>query len=353
MQGNKLAVVSGIVVALVIVAIFLLSSMMYVVDERQQAVVLQFGRPVKARTEPGLYFKRPFVQHVVKLPRTRQFLGGTAAFALPDLPTKDDKKIEVIPWAMWRINDPTVFVQRLRTMENAEQRVADFTRSATRNAITKYDLAELVRSTDRELYTSSGQVGAAETEPPSETEPTEARRVRMNIQYGRQKILDQIKEEARRSLAGEADSSTPAIGRGIELIDIGISQIEFVESVRERTFDRWIAERDAVSAKNTSEGDRMKQEIINKAQADVERITGEGQQKANELRGAVDAEIIRKYAEAIEETGDFYTFVRTLEAFEKSIGTDTRLVLTTDSDFLSLLKSLPAVPQAEPASDPQ
>lgn len=353
MQGNKLAIVSGIVVVLVVLAIFVLSSMMYIVDERQQAVVLQFGRPVKARTEPGLYFKTPFVQHVEMLPRTRQFWGGTARFALPDLPTKDDKKIEITPWAMWRINDPIVFVQRLRTMENAEERVAQFTRGAMRDVITQYDLAELVRSTDRALYTSSGQVGAAETEPPSETEPTEVRRVRMNIQHGRPKILDQIEAEAKRRLAGESGSSTEAVGRGIELIDLGISQIEFVESVRTKTFDRWIAERDAVSAKNTSEGERMKQEIINQAMADVERITGEGQQKANELRGAVDAEIIRDYAEAIKETGDFFTFVRTLEAFEKSIGKDTRMILTTDSDFLGLLKTLPAAPQSEPAGDPQ
>ncbi len=294
------------------------------------------------------------MQHVQKLPRTRQFWGGTAEFALPDLPTKDDKKIEVIPWAMWRINDPQVFVQRLRTMENAEERVEQFTRGAMRDVITQYDLAELVRSTDRALYTSSGQVGAAETEPIADTEPTEARRVRMNIQFGRPKILEQIKEEARRRLAGEAGSTTDGGGRGVELIDLGISQIEFVESVRIATFDRWIAERKAVSERNISEGDRMKQEIINKANADVERIVGEGQQKANELRGAVDAEIIRKYAEAIEETGEFYTFVRTLEAFEKSIGKDTRLILTTDSDFLGLLKSLPDVSQpAATSTDPQ
>ena len=84
----------------------------------------------------------------------------------------------------------------------------------------------------------------------------------------------------------------------------------------------------------------MKQAIINRTRAEVQKIEGEGQQQANQIRGEIDAEIIRQYARAIREVGDFYTFVRTLEAYEKAIGTDTRLILTTDSEFLQLLKKL-------------
>lgn len=116
---------------LLLLAIFLFSlfasSVVFIVDARQQAVVLQFGRPVREHTEPGLYFKVPLMQSVVVLPKTRQFWAGDP---LPDLPTRDDKKIEVEPWAMWRISDPTLFVQRLRTMGNAQTRVAQFTRGA-------------------------------------------------------------------------------------------------------------------------------------------------------------------------------------------------------------------------------
>ena len=342
MTSNRTAFRSASVIVMLIAGLIILATTAYVVDERQQAVVLQFGRPVKERTEPGIYFKVPMLQSVVVLPKTMQLWSGNP---LPDLPTKDDKKIEVEPWAIWRISNPTDFVQRMRTMENAQSRVREFTRSAMRDVITQYDLNELVRSTDREMLTSSSQVG---TDSAQETanQPTEARRVRIKIEHGRQKILQRIKSEASRRLGGASDSSDPATsGRGIELVDVGISHIEFVESVRNKTFDRWIAERKAVSDKNKFEGERMKMEIVNKATAEAQRTIGEGQQRASELRGAVDAEIITQYAKAIEETGDFYTFVRTLEAYEESITTDTKMILTTENDFFNLLKTLPEVSQ--------
>ena len=136
------------------------------------------------------------------------------------------------------------------------------------------------------------------------------------IEFGRPAILEKIQNEARRRLTSKSEGGQ---GRGIELVDMGISRIEFVESVQQKTFDRWIAERQAIAALNVNEGERMKQEIINLAKANVERIEGEGQRKANEIRGNVDAEVIRKYAEAIEETGEFYKFVRLLEAYENGI----------------------------------
>lgn len=330
---NSVTLGWGVIAVGLLLTLVLFPSMAYVVQQTEQAVVLQFGKPVAERTKPGLYFKIPFVQEVQKLPSTKQFWGDRQGDALPDLPTKDDKKIEVIPWAVWRINHPGKFVQRLRTIENAEQRVAQFARGAIRDIITKYDLAELVRSTDRPLYTSAGQVGNMTDAEALAEQTIEARRVRMNIQYGRPEILKQIEAACAAKLAANES--------GIELVDVGISQIEFVESVRKKTFDRWIAERQAISAKNTNDGERMKQGIVNKATAEVEKVVGEGQQLSNEIRGKVDAEIITKYATAMNEVGEFYTFVRTLEAYEKSIKKDTRLILTTDSEFMRLLKELP------------
>lgn len=325
----------GYILVGLFVALFLFPSMAYIVNETEQAVVLQFGKPVAERTKPGLYFKLPFVHEVRKLPSTKQFWGDDLSSALPDLPTKDDKKIEVIPWAIWRINHPQKFVQRLRTIENAEDQVTTFARGAIRDFVTQYELAELVRSTNRALITSASQVGAEAVEDLEKLADTgvETREVRMDIRYGRPLILEKIEEACSAKLA--------AVDSGIELVDVGISQIEFVESVRKKTFDRWIAERQAVSAKNTNDGERMKQEMINKAEAEVEKIVGEGQQLSNQLRGDVDAEIITKYATAMNEVGEFYTFVRTLEAYENSVKQDTRLILTTDSEFMRLLKEMP------------
>ncbi len=345
MKSNRLATLAILAGVLLLVVLLAARSMLYVVDTRELAVVLRFGNPVRENTQPGLGLKYPFVEEVRKLPSTRQFWGDHVDFVLPDLPTKDDKKIEVIPWAIWRIQNPTVFVQRMVTMDNAVQRVAQFTRGAIRDVITQYDLAELVRSSDRVLDTTADNVGQ-ETSPPEDDDGT--RRVRMDIQIGRLAILEKIKQEAQRRLADAGVGGEAAQrGRGIELVDLGISHIEFVSSVREKTFDRWIAQRQAISTRNVNEGERRKQEIINRAEADVQRIQGEGQQKANEIRGRVDAEIIEKYANAIEKVGDFYTFARTLEAYENAIDGNTRLILTTDNRFLKLFQDYERGPAEE------
>ena len=173
------------------------------------------------------------------------------------------------------------------------------------------------------------------------------------IAHGREKILAQIEAEAQKRLgAGEADAAGVAGegGRGIELIDVGIAQIEFVPAVREVAFDRLIAFMESIASYYSSEGERMKQEILNRTSADVQRIEGEGTRRANELRGQADAEVIRSYADAITKAGEFYTFLRSLEAYKAAFGANTRLVLTTDSEFLRLLKDAGAA--APPGAPP-
>ena len=278
-----------------------------------------------------MYLKVPFVETVVLLPKTVQMWHGAS---IPDLPTSDDKKIDVEPWALWRINDATAFVKRLRTMSAAEQRVAQITRSTVRDSVTQYELAELVRSTNRML--SEADTGISIPAEAGEIIKDAAVRSQVSeIEVGRAKLLDRIRDEAvRRSEAGG----------GIELVEVGISQVDFVSVVREKTFDRWIEERRAISALIENVGNKESQEIINKAKAEAERIMGEGQREASETKGKADAQVIRRYADTINEVGEFYTFVRTLEAYETSITSDSRMIMTTDSDFLKLLKEGATLP---------
>jgi membrane protease subunit HflC len=338
MPVHKTRLLIVLAIPLALLALLLAPSVCYTVDERELAVVLQFGQPVVARTEPGLYFKAPFTQEVVFLPKTLQFWGGGPAHALPDLPTSDGKKINVVPWAIWRIDDPISFVQTLRDVSNAERRVSEFVRSSMRDAITQHDLSELVRSTNRELTHTFGvdprTLGIA-LDQISQAIPDASQRV----QLGREKILMQIKEDAIRRIKSEDDgSSTKQRSRGIELVDLGIAKIDFVPTVRQAAFERQIALMQSIASLYINEGERAKQEIINRTGAEVQRIEGEGQQKASQTKGDVDAEIIRTYAAAMNEAGEFYTFLRTLEAFKKALNSDTRLILTTDSDFFRLLK---------------
>ncbi len=342
--------------ALALVLLLIASQfIIYVVDQRELAVILQFGKPVRQAVEPGIYFKIPLIETVRILPATLQFWGDDTS--VPDLPTKDDKKIELTPWAVWKINDPIAFVSRLRTMENAEQRVAQFTRGAMRDVITQFELSDLVRSTNREMKTAQLDIVHIDASLPKEVLPEalqeEAAAKKPSTQViGREAILQEINVDARKRMSAASDSADSLQSRGIELIDVGISHIDFVDSVRMKTFERWKAERDAISTRNITEGEQLKQEILNMTNAEVEKIQGEGQRQASETRGRADADVIKRYADAISATGEFYTFVRTLEAYEKSLSNQTQLILTTDNDFLKQLKHLgksdgsPAIPSA-------
>jgi modulator of FtsH protease HflC len=346
-RSQTIAIMVGLALVL---AVPLAESVLYTVSERELAVLLQFGQPVASRTEPGLYFKLPLVQEVMRLPKTLQVWHGTnREEKLVDVPTADGKKVEVTVWAVWKITDPAQFVRTLRTVPNAESRVKEFVRSTARDTITTNNLAEIVRSTNRkmtytlglppEMVARAGEPGKKGAEPEQAMldfiVPPEAKE---SVSLGRLKITQEIKQNAQHALAQDGQGQTT--GRGIELVDVGLSRIEFVPQVREAAFDRAISLMEAIAVKTTSEGEQRKKEIINKTQAEVQRIEGEGKQEANILMGRVDAEIIDSYAKAIRETGEFYNFTRTLEIYKEALRGDTRLILTTDSDLLRMLKTL-------------
>jgi len=340
MNRARLSASPWIVLVVVLLVLLAARTVLYTVNEREHAVILQFGRPVASRTDPGLYFKLPFVQEVRRLPKTLQYWRSTQSEELVDLPTADGKKIEVSIWAVWRISDPGQFVQVLRTTEIAESRVKTLVRAAIRDVITAHDLSEVVRSTDRPLQYSfqieaaSGQ-GGTRPQLPVEIAPVQPGAVDQ-VTVGRERIMALARERVQQQLEGTAEGASAS--RGIELVDVGIYNISFVPTVREAAFKRLTAFMESIAAGYYNAGVQRKQEIINQTNAEVEKILGEGSQQANILRGQVDAENISKYAQAIEESGEFYNFIRTLEVYTEALGGETRLILTTDSDLMRLLK---------------
>lgn len=351
MAGNRS--IKGPALAVAIVAgLFVLLSSMFTVNERELAIVLEFGRPVRNISEPGLYFKIPVIQEVRRLPRTRQFWASGPRDVLVDLPTRDGKKIEISIWAIWRITDPEQFVRVMRTVDNAEQQVRQRVRAGVRDVITTYDLAEVVRSTDRRMTYSFGLEDLPE-QAVKDLEPDEellSAGEQTTIQYGRERIMEQIRQRIESQLtADDAEEGSQTLDRGIELVDVGVSNISFVEKVRQESFRRLTAFMEAIAAKYTNEGEQRKREIINETNAQVEEILGEGEEQSKRLRGEVEAEIIESYAKAIQATGDFYNFQRTLDVYEAALDGDTRLILTTDSDLFRMLKEISAAAQATEA----
>lgn len=337
-RGPALIVIGFLLVAVAYGSIF-------TVNERELAVVLEFGKPVRKIKDPGLYFKIPMIQTIQRLPKTRQFWASGSRDVLEALPTKDGKKIEISVWAIWRITDPEQFVKELRTVENAEQQVLQRVRASVRDIVTKYDLSEVVRSTDRKLTYSFGLANREDgTSTPGELEedlpPGEED---VKIRYGREKILEEIRQRIVDQLTvGEKGNDNVKIERGIEFVDVGVSNIGFAESVRKKAFERLEEFMEAIAARYHNEGEQRKQEIINETKAEVEKLIGEGEEQSKRLRGEVEAEIIELYAEAIRTTGDFYNFQRTLAVYEAALKNDTRLILTTDSDLFRMLKEINA-----------
>ncbi len=353
MAGSKnakgpLAIVIGVVTLLVAY------NSVFTVDEREMAVLVEFGKPIEEIKESGLYFKIPLIQDVRRVPRTKQFWSSGANDVLVDLPTKDGKKIEVSLWAVWQITEPKEFVEVMQTVDNAEQQVVQRVRAGVRDVITSYDLSEVVRSTDRQLTYSFGLEGLPEADGDETTADGDLASVgeQSNILVGREKILEEIinRIEAQMSDVVDADGN-PVSERGIKIVDVGVSNIGFVQSVRQAAFDRLTAFMEAIAAKYHNEGERRKQEIINETNAEVEKILGEGEEQSKRLRGEVEAEIIESYATAIRATGDFYNFQRTLQVYEAALKGDTRLILTTDSDLFRMLKQISAVPGQKPAAE--
>ena len=325
---------------LILVACF---TSMFTVNERELAVVLQFGKVVKSIEEPGLYFKIPLMQEVRRLPRTRQFWANAANDVLVDLPTQDGKKIEISVWAIWRINNAEQFVKVMQTVDNAEQQVRQRVRAGVRDVITSYDLSEVVRSTDRTLTYSFGLEDLPQgSDLAGENAAVDLSQVgeQATIRVGREKIMDEIRQRILQQISSGDENNVDSTERGIELVDVGISHIGFVESVRLAAFARLRAFMEAIAARYENEGKQRQAEIVNEAGAESEKIRGEGEEQSKRIRGEVEAEIIESYAKAIRTTGDFYNFQRTLQVYENALDADTRLILTTDSDLLRMLKKI-------------
>ncbi len=303
---------NGILVLIVIVILLLAQGGFYVVNESEQAVVTQFGKPVGAVSYPGLHFKIPFIQDVNRFERRILKWDGDPN----QIPTKDKKFIWVDTTARWRIKDPLLFFRTVASERGAQGRLDDIIDSVVRDAVSGHLLVELVRGVD---YKARGD----------ERFEVDGVQIMPEDMVGREDILAGI--------LTEASASTPEYG--IELIDVQFKRINYVEQVRTRVYERMINERKKVAAQYRSEGEGEKAEILGKMQRELKEISSKAYRKVLEVRGNADAEAAKIYAEAYNQDKEFYTFLRTLESYKKTITKDGKLVISTDSDYYKYLKS--------------
>ncbi len=305
-----------IIIAIIsIVAIIILASAtFYVVDIKSQAVITQFGKPVKVVTEPGLNTKTPFVQKVRYFEKRIMEWDGEPS----DILTRDKENIDVNTWARWKIVDSLKFYTSLGTEGRGQGVLDEVIESAVKNIVSSYTLNEVLRDTNRKLEYTTKELEKAEM----------AKRV--NITEGRGKLVGQIKTMANHGLSERY---------GLELVDVRIKHINYVLTVIPKIFDRMRSERIRIASKYESEGRREEAEILGGMKKQLDGIESEGYKKAAETRGEADAEVIMIYANAYNKAPEFYSFTKTLETYEKTIDNNTRLYLNTDSDYYQYLKS--------------
>lgn len=303
--------VAVLIIIASILGIFILNSA-YIVDETEQVVITKFGEPVGAPIkEPGLHWKLPVVHVVHKFDKRILEWDGYPS----EVPTHDKKFIYVDVTGRWRIEEPLKFLQTMHNERTAQTRLDDIMDGITRNFITRYNLAEAVRSSNTILEERDEQA-AAYTE-------TEIER----IEEGRDEITRDILDSARTVLEEY----------GIELIDLRIKRINYISSVQTKVFERMISERKRAAEQLRSEGQGVRAEIEGQKEKELKRITSEAYREAQAIKGAADAEATKIYGEAYSKDADFYAFMTTLEKYPETLS-DGRLVLGTDSDFLKYLK---------------
>jgi len=302
-----------IIVVVIIVGLIILSGTLYTVDETQQAVITQFGEPIgKPITRAGLYMKKPFIQKVNYFDKRILVWDGSPT----QIPTKDKKYIWVDTTARWKIVDPLKFLQSVGNERTALGRLDDIIDSATRDNITSHLLYEVVRNSNRKFATTELTI--------------EREEIKEKVNFGRELIT--------RHILKNASQIVPQYG--MELIDVRIKRLNYVEEVRKKVYARMISERKRVAAQYRSEGEGKKAEIEGAKEKELRKITSQAYRQAQEIMGKADAEATKTYAQAYSKDPEFYSFLKTLETYPETLDKDSWLILTSNSDFFKYLKRI-------------
>jgi membrane protease subunit HflC len=301
-------------VIVLVVAVVALSSA-YVVDEADQVIIVQFGEPQgDVVDEPGLHWKKPFIQEVRRFDKRLLIWDGDVT----QIPTLGREFIQVDTTARWRIVDPLQFLRSVRDERGGRTRLDDIIDSVVRDIISGTELEEIVRSGDWDVDVDDLDEVEQERDDVVLTE---------RPKLGRERLEAEILDSAAKQMAG----------LGIELQDVRIKRINYIDSVRRQVENRMISERQAIAARFRAEGEGRSLEITGEMEKELRRINSEAAREAEEIRGDADAEAIKIYGEAFGADPEFYTFLRTLETYQ-ALGDNATLMIRADSDFFRYLE---------------
>ena len=295
-------------------AAVMLGSGLFVIDQAEQGILVQFGEPVgDVVAKPGLHWKRPFIQEVRRFDKRLLAWDGDVS----QIPTLGREFIVVDTTARWRIVNPLQFLRSVRDELGARTRLDDILDSVVRDIVSGADLEEIVRSHDWDV------------------DPTKVDEeiVRTDVALEKPKLG---RERLEQRMLAAASRLMPELG--IEIVDVRIKRINYIESVRRQVESRMIAERQSIAARFRSEGEGRSQEILGQMERQLREIRSEAQRQAEEIRGKADAEATRTYGAAYGADPELFAFFRTLESY-KAMGKNTTLMINANAEFFRYLES--------------
>ena len=302
---------------LILAIIFLLANSFFVINEKEQAIITQFGKPIGSTiVESGLKLKIPFIHTVLRFDRRILEWDGS----VNEIPTKDNKYILIDTFAKWRISDALEFYKSAKNEMMAQSRLDDIIDGAVRDEIANRSMSEIVKSSDRVMDVNDS--GYSENRDGSEEE------------Y----VTDGARLEIISDILSNVDAKLQELNMGIEIVDVQIKRVSYNKQVQNKLFNRMISEQNMIAEKYRAQGQGSKQEILGRQIQKEKEIKSNAYLNSQNIKGKADAEATEIYAKAYSQSPEFYNYLKTLETYKKTLDSSTVFILSTNNKYLKFLE---------------
>jgi len=307
------------IVLIIVVGVFILGlGSIYTINEAEQAVVTQFGKPVGgAITDAGIHFKTPIIQTVIKFDKRILEWDGSAN----EIPTLDNKYIFIDAFARWRISDALQFYKSAKNEMLAQSRLDDILDGAVRDEIANRTMVEIVRSSDRYMVIQDVESSSVNVDDKS-IEATSEKGARLEIV---ESILKSVSKRMH------------DLNMGIEILDVQLKRINYTRQVQEQVFNRMISGQNQIAEKYRAQGEGKKQEILGMQVQRKKEIISGAYLESQKIKGEADANATQIYADSYSKSPEFYNFIKTLETYSNTLDSSTQFILSTDNHYLKYL----------------
>ena len=300
-----------------VAVIVVLMNSFFIVTEKEQAIKIEFGKPVGGPiVKSGLHFKVPLIQTVIKFDKRVLEWDGIAN----EIPTKDNKYILIDTFARWKISNALEFYKSAKNEMLAQSRLDDIIDGAVRDEISNRSMGEIVRSSDRKMEIYISDVKGSD----------EASDEELAIMGARKDIIQ--------SILNKVSSKLEELNMGIEIVDVQIKRVSYNKQVQTKLFNRMVSEQNMIAEKYRAQGEGKKQEILGKQIQKEKEITSGAYLKSQRIKGTADAKATEIYAKAYGKSPELYNYYKTLETYKKTLDPSTYFILSTDNKYLNFLE---------------